>query len=330
MSEPTARPDVARNPTIDTVRGLLLIVVMAGHTFTVPVVADPLKWAIYSFHMPLFFGLSGYLFNVEGVRRLDWRGLFRKYGMRMLIAWALAMLVYLVLVPPRMDPGGLIRIVTRPYSHLWFVPVFFAYIVAAWLIPVSRRTLFLIALAVSSIGMAGFGVGHFGGDSPGWLPDERYFTYPVFFFLGVMLRGRELAGERQAPWETFVALAAAVGGYALYQWCFFHPARWTEIVAFLLANLALVSLLPILLARHIDLPGAREIGEDSLFFYLWHPALFLLAKPLHLHPLLLLAAAIAILFAVRAILRRNGTASLLTGLVRPQAVPRPVPGNAAQ
>lgn len=49
-----------RNPVIDVFRGVCMLFVVLGHTSNV----DPeLRAFIYSFHMPAFFMLSGYLFN---------------------------------------------------------------------------------------------------------------------------------------------------------------------------------------------------------------------------------------------------------------------------
>jgi len=50
--------EINRLDWIDTARGIGIILVVLGHTF----LPKPLASIIYSFHMPLFFFLSGYLF----------------------------------------------------------------------------------------------------------------------------------------------------------------------------------------------------------------------------------------------------------------------------
>ena len=47
---------------IDICRGLAIILVIIGHSNLETGMAFNLKSIIYSFHMPLFFVLSGYLF----------------------------------------------------------------------------------------------------------------------------------------------------------------------------------------------------------------------------------------------------------------------------
>lgn len=49
-----------RNSLLDVYRGVLILFVLLGHTANIP---ESLKVFIYSFHMPAFFILSGYLFN---------------------------------------------------------------------------------------------------------------------------------------------------------------------------------------------------------------------------------------------------------------------------
>ncbi len=49
-----------RIPYIDTVKGIGIILVILGHTYQVP---QLLHDVVYSFHMPLFFVVSGYVYN---------------------------------------------------------------------------------------------------------------------------------------------------------------------------------------------------------------------------------------------------------------------------
>lgn len=52
---------------IDVAKGIGMILVIAGHVQTVPVV----KGIIYSFHMPLFFFISGFLYKAENYKRFS-------------------------------------------------------------------------------------------------------------------------------------------------------------------------------------------------------------------------------------------------------------------
>lgn len=49
---------------IDVAKGVTILLVIVGHVSHLP---EPIKSSIYSFHMPLFFLLSGYFFRKEDV-----------------------------------------------------------------------------------------------------------------------------------------------------------------------------------------------------------------------------------------------------------------------
>ncbi len=58
------RPEPGRSALVDLVRGIAILLVVLGHAIqrhTVAFDASPLFRAIYSFHMPLFIAVSGYL-----------------------------------------------------------------------------------------------------------------------------------------------------------------------------------------------------------------------------------------------------------------------------
>ena len=73
---------------VDIAKGIAILLMVVGHVFSLP---TPLKHAIYSFHMPLFFMMSGYFARKENVRTL-----------------ALRMMPMLIV--PYMAVGGVIRV----------------------------------------------------------------------------------------------------------------------------------------------------------------------------------------------------------------------------
>jgi fucose 4-O-acetylase-like acetyltransferase len=119
---------------IDVARGIGIIAVVVAHVWT----RGPLRDALYSFHMPLFFLLSGILYRPQPVGRFTWRqltGQMRPYA---------AFLLLLVLVDQIIEPwrghrpifhdwpadlaelaygGSALR---GPYTIFWFVPCLMA------------------------------------------------------------------------------------------------------------------------------------------------------------------------------------------------------------
>lgn len=90
---------------VDHSKALAIILVVLGHTAGLPILAVKL---IYSFHMPLFFFLSGYLLK-ESRLQLNFPGYLKHFAKRLLVPyifyWAVSYFYWLVtrdLVP---DPG---------------------------------------------------------------------------------------------------------------------------------------------------------------------------------------------------------------------------------
>jgi fucose 4-O-acetylase-like acetyltransferase len=115
-----------RNRNIDGLKGFLIVMVIVGHILQGKVLDNFGRYVIYSFHMPLFVGLSGYLLNIDSIRSLSVGQFFGKYGSRVLLPWAIAMLVYAIYLGafgshPTPLWKGWINYLLNPYYHLWFV-----------------------------------------------------------------------------------------------------------------------------------------------------------------------------------------------------------------
>lgn len=79
-----------RNKSIDTLKGLLIFTVVLGHVLLGAIDGNPLRYLIYSFHMPVFFFISGYLLNIEKMKQTSIRDIVKKYWHRMLKPWCVA------------------------------------------------------------------------------------------------------------------------------------------------------------------------------------------------------------------------------------------------
>lgn len=70
-----------RNVSLDIMKGIGMLAVILGHTFTIP--TYPYRNALFSFHMPLFFILAGYFYkkddDVKGRVKKDFRRLIIPY-----------------------------------------------------------------------------------------------------------------------------------------------------------------------------------------------------------------------------------------------------------
>lgn len=61
-----------RNPYWDTLKGILIVLVVLGHTGTA--LGEKILSVIYSFHMPLFLFISGYFSKRDMSKTLPWGG----------------------------------------------------------------------------------------------------------------------------------------------------------------------------------------------------------------------------------------------------------------
>lgn len=115
-----------RNRSIDTLKGLLIFTVVLGHVLLGSLDENPLRYLIYSFHMPVFFFISGYLLDIEKMKQTPIKDIVKKYWHRMLKPWCVAWVVYTPFaMRDNFSLSSLLQNVYNPYYHLWFVPSLF-------------------------------------------------------------------------------------------------------------------------------------------------------------------------------------------------------------
>lgn len=116
----------SRNRSIDTIKGVLIFIVILGHILLGTLDDNPFRYFIYTFHMPAFFFISGYLLNPEKIAKANIKQFFLKYWQRMLKSWLLAWIVYSMFVFRNdIDLKIVVSQFYHPYYHLWFIPSLF-------------------------------------------------------------------------------------------------------------------------------------------------------------------------------------------------------------
>ncbi|MDO6416772.1 acyltransferase [Sphingomonas sp. BIUV-7] len=254
-----------RNQGIDLFRGVLILLVILGHFAELTTPHTFLTWMGFGFRMPLFIGMTGYLFNLEHARSMTLPALTERYYRRLVLPWLIACLIYIVLSEP-LTWAMPLRIVLRPPFHLWFVPVMLAFILASWACSLRPGQMLAIAAPVSIAAMYVFGVGHEIEQYRPWIPDRRYFIYPIYFMFGLWIARRPLYPEK-LPFAIVLALIGCVWWALLFD----RPSPAAEVAAELLLCLPLIRMLPLVRLIPPSLPLIAGVGRDSLFFYLWHP-----------------------------------------------------------
>ena len=291
-----------RNATIDIARGLGIILVVLGHNWIVLHERGELFRVIYSFHLPLFFFLSG-LFLKDSVRLGDF-ALSRADALLKPYAVVLVLLGIAEMLAPKLVPvadttplayfSGVLYATapTIAWTPLWFPPHLFVATVFSLAILRATRTLanrpawlFVIACALLATGIASIGrfwqidtaALHFMGQDrlPGlpWSLDLLFISTPCILF-GFLL-ARPVAEMRFNPlWFGAAALAFA----ALH--AFFDEAMDLNLRMY---GNPLVSTLQAALGTYLALSASSllqrfaavqrplaYIGAASLFILLFH------------------------------------------------------------
>lgn len=300
---------MAKNtPSIDLLKGLLILLVMGGHVMEITHSSHPAYWIGSGFRMPLMVGISGYLLNVARTREDAPGTLLFRYGQRMLLPWAVATSIYVTISHVPLSWTSPIDLFLRPVFHLWYVPALFCFIVATRLLPFSPLTLLALSAPVSLAAMYGFGLGHAAlWDGP-LAPDSRYLYYLGYFFLGMWVARRPLA--RQHLWLAWMAT-----GLGLIWWTGLYDSgdQFAYVPARLLMCIGLIALLPSWTERRWRLPMVEAIGRGSLFFYLWHPLVMGLAIFAGCNALTTLGLAILLLAMAHIAIGRSPLLALLLG-----------------
>ena len=185
----TTRLGKTRFAEIDIARGVGILLVVAGHalkqTGQSNTVFDILLSVIYSFHMPLFFILSGFV-AVKSIEETDLISFTKKRACRLLIPYFFMSILYIpvklylsayAVKPFTLGDSWKILIGESPDVEMWFLFVlFWISVLTALLVRKERLKLFLSLSLLLSLVMYG----------AGW--DIRILKYWFFYLLGLTLR----------------------------------------------------------------------------------------------------------------------------------------------
>lgn len=265
---------------VDLLKGLLMFLVIFGHTLPRPFSGDPLKWAIYAFHIPAFFFVSGFLVDRDRFLARSPVALIVVYTKRLVLPWVVASLLMLLL----QRHGSLREISTQDIANFWFKPTYHLWFVPALLIMIvftraaAGSLIAELALFVASLIVALIVLPLETGLPTSFhrvLGDMRTYRFLVFYVFGYLLRNHHPAVERFAVVLRGASWALIPLGSYLY---LARPGQlnsWPVSIAFLLINLPLLAWIAVLLPR-LDFSGQfatamKRVGQDSLWIYLVHP-----------------------------------------------------------
>ncbi len=264
---------------IDTAKGWGILAIMVSHVLT----GHPISRWLYSFHVPLFFFLSGYLFKVDRPWGAFWRGKVKKllvpyFALALPIIPAEAILFSRTWFWEELLEMGLGVLVQRRMWPIWFLACLFVLELIAY--PLFRKLKKPCFLAVAAALCGGAAVLYTQAGLPAlpWNLDACFGELP-FFAAGYLLKnnkpasgwleagkGRGLAFFLLALGNVLFALPAVRGrvpGMDVFQcqygvpWLSF-PAAFCGIGAVILAS------------QWLTASPIRYLGKNSLLYFVWH------------------------------------------------------------
>ncbi len=262
---------------IDFLKGILIILVIIGHMKTESLIDGYLHFTIYSFHLTLLIGISGFLLNQRFIENSTISNLFKKYFLRLLLPWLIAWPIFYILWNQPISLERIILLFFFPIYHLWFVPALFLYIILVWVFKkckLQNHSILIISIVISLAWYFIFLSGSIELSSSfkflyKYVNRLRPF-YFCFFVYGLYLRNTDI------DFKYFNYIGILVISIFIVRVLFFYSNKIITL-DFYFFNFALISF-SVLLIRKIKFEKFKVIkwiGKQSLPIYLWHFAFLL-------------------------------------------------------
>ena len=184
-----------------------------------PYYLDLLCRFIYSFHMPLFFALSGALMALGGTKNvtLPFKQFVRKKGYRLLLPFMVVTTFYCIpiryLVSVYTFQTPILRVISEQYitlieTHLWFLPCLFFCMLFMFLIQRLREKTNYIFLLIIALFLHLFFKAFDPYPALNWFMFRRSFTYLFPFVLGYIISEYRIidffSGKRLIKYSLFI------------------------------------------------------------------------------------------------------------------------------
>lgn len=266
-----------RLPWVDMAKGYGILAIIVSHVFTGHTLS---RW-LFTFHVPLFFFLSGYVFRAEK----PW-GDFLKGKLKGMVVPYFALSLPIILAEAAMSgPGaGYFRrvgamafqvLLQRRLWPIWFLACLFLLECMGYgLIRLVKRD-WILALLGAALGALGVAYCRSGGAVLPWNLDACFPMLP-FFLAGFLMKKhgeKTVSGWRSAALLTIFALGNLMFGWRAIRGQaevlnVFANQYGNPIVSFLSAFCGIFAV--ILVARWMTLAPIAWLGRRSLLYFVWH------------------------------------------------------------
>lgn len=276
---------------IDVAKGIGMICVILAH-----VEESYVKVPLYTFHMPLFFFLSGYLFSTKS----SFKEFFLNKCRRILIPYFVLgaiLIAFDIYWSCRSAIAGMPWVLNKDYARyditslftqerfltLWFIACLFWLSLLFYVLVRFIKSEKVRAIVVTVLTIAMLVYYNMGGGAWFWNIDVCFTALP-FFYVGYLCRKTDFVNEKilkaKYKWIYFIGFLAAdtvclllnlkVSGEGLEM---FYNQYGFEPLTYISAFTGIFAIL--ILAEKISCFPLRYIGKNSMLFYAWHQTMMI-------------------------------------------------------
>ena len=268
----------AYNNSIDFFKGTLIISVFLGHLIIGNINDTFVRYFIYSFHMPLFIGISGYLFNYNSLNESP-KNFIKKLFRKIIVPYISAIAFYCSFISYKfiLDCNislfiiNFFKNVIYSYYHLWYIQGYLSYIIITYFVlklDLNMKKIIILSFGFSLI----IYYLYFIADVTNiilkiFLRNFQLYFF-IFFIIGYFLKEKKIDIKlNNRNWIIVISLFilnSILGFYIKNQYIvglFFYLSNIFSVI-FMLKICKEYS--------NFKINSINFMGSHSLYFYLWH------------------------------------------------------------
>lgn len=265
--------------SIDFVKGILIVLVVLGHILHGTLDETLSRYFIYSFHMPLFIGISGYLVNFENLKNYK-KNQLQKMCTKIFVPYIIAVLFYGIFVNAmyiykleyKIFLERFIKNILYSYYHLWYIQGYFSYVFLTYFF-IKKKYTNLVIVIVSSIVSLIVYLLYYEFNIQNYilkifLNNFRMYNF-IFFISGYLIRTNKIILKNNLRNFIIFICLFILNSICIY---FLKTYRIFSIIVFYLGNIYTIFYVLSLIDRfkNLKINLINKFGKNSLYIYLYH------------------------------------------------------------
>lgn len=276
---------------IDFLKGFLIILVIVAHILLKRLDQSIIRYVIYSFHMPLFLAISGFLLRKEKIFTMSFIKLIKKYWFRILVPAIIASTTYFIIINKKLiitrevTLNLIAKWILYPYYHLWYIYSLFVMIIFLWIflkLKVPRRIILIISFLFTLLWLWKYWYDPLidpGREGIKILGDKKTYYYFCFFYLGFYIRNYKTKTFSKI---NYLILIGILSGLRILDFHYLDNHYFSTVNFILLNAVIIFYALNYVVYKEFDkgkiCDTLKAVGRMSLPIYLWHQAAILIFR----------------------------------------------------